>query len=90
MTKDYSEKDCPNFYYRYKDNSDGKWLTIKVYVESAFNPVEFAYDDDDALKVYKILVSNDREAITKFIIDDLLKSVYPKIKHDIGVKKQWI
>lgn len=64
-----------NYDYQYKDNSMGKWLIIKVYVESAFNPVEFAYDDDDALKIYKLLVSKNKKAIKEFINEEIQKEI---------------
>lgn len=54
----------------------GKWLIIKVYVESAFNPVEFAYDDDDALRIYKLLVSKNKKAIKEFINEEIQKEYY--------------
>tara|TARA_Y100000593_G_scaffold83719_1_gene158062 strand:+ start:697 stop:894 length:198 start_codon:yes stop_codon:yes gene_type:complete len=56
-----------NYYYKYKDNSDGKWLTIKVFVDSAFVPLEFAFDDDKALEIYQLLISSDKKQINRFL-----------------------
>ena len=56
-----------NYYYKYKDNSDNKWLTIKVFVDSAFVPLEFAFDDDKALEIYQLLISSDKKQINRFL-----------------------
>tara|TARA_Y100001963_G_C6667242_1_gene393298 strand:- start:676 stop:873 length:198 start_codon:yes stop_codon:yes gene_type:complete len=56
-----------NYYYKYKDNSDNKWLTIKVFVDSAFVPLEFAFDDDKALEIYQLLISPHKKQINRFL-----------------------
>lgn len=60
-----------NYCYKYKDNSDGKWLTIKVFVDSAFVPLEFAFDDDKALEIYHLLISSDKKQFNRFLKEQI-------------------
>ena len=53
--------------FKYIDDSDNQWLTIKVHHEYVINNPEFAFDDDEAKEIYELLVSGNEKEIQEFI-----------------------
>ena len=66
-----------NYTYKFTDNSENQWLTIKISIEGEFNNREFAFDDNEAKEIYELLVSDNEKEIQEFLQECLQEDDVP-------------
>ena len=66
-----------NYAFKYTDDSENQWLTLKDDVEAVFNNPEFDFDGDEAKEIYELLISDNEYDIQDFLEECLQEDDAP-------------